>query len=361
MSFLLFHKLNPMNALEKRIKVLLPGYFAMVMATGIISIGCLLQDFFILARGLFFLNVLFLIALLSALVYRMIRYWSDVVMDFKSYQRGPGFFTLTAALCIMGNQVILFEGMSRLAAVLLVVAAVVWAIIIYGFFYNLTVTDDKKPLKEGINGTWLVIIVSIQALSVLISFVSDGLGNVSEIYLFIAACLFAVGCIFYLYLMSLIIYRISFFPLNAMELGAPYWINMGATAISTLAGSMLILHEKQFSFLIEIRPFLKGFVLLFWAAGTWWIPLLIILGVWRHVVKKIKVPTTAAGYDPTYWAMVFPLGMYVVGTFRLSEALNIAFLKLIPSGFIYIALFAWTAVMIGFVRQVLKVFWTSRL
>lgn len=350
-----------MNALEKRIKVLLPGYFAMVMATGIISIACLLKDFVVLGRGLFYLNIVFLVVLLSALIYRMIRYWPDVVVDFKSYQRGPGFFTLIAALCIMGNQVILFEGMSKLAMGLLIVAAIIWAFIIYGFFYNLTVTDNKKPLKEGINGTWLVIIVSIQAISVLISFVSDGLGAVSEIYLFIATCLFSVGCIFYLYLMSLIIYRISFFPLNAMELGAPYWINMGATAISTLAGSMLILHEKQFNFLVEIRPFLKGFVLLFWAAGTWWIPLLIVLGAWRHIVKKIKVPTTAEGYDPTYWAMVFPLGMYVVSTFRLIEALDIAFLKIIPNGFIYIALFAWTAVMIGFVRQLLKAFWNIKL
>ncbi|MGJ1411317.1 tellurite resistance/C4-dicarboxylate transporter family protein [Sphingobacterium thalpophilum] len=345
-----------MNAVQKRIKVLLPGYFAMVMATGIISIACLLEGFSVLGRVLFYLNILFLLTLFAANLYRMIRYWPDMVADFKNYQRGPGFFTLIAALCIMGNQVILFEGMSGLATALLILAAVIWAFTIYGFFYNLTVTDDKKTLKEGINGTWLVIIVSIQAISVLISFVSDGLGDAAEIYLFIAACLFSVGCIFYLYLMSLIIYRISFFPLNAMELGAPYWINMGATAISTLAGSMLILHEKQFTFLVEIRPFLKGFVLLFWAAGTWWIPLLVLLGAWRHIVKKVKVPTTAAGYDPTYWAMVFPLGMYVVSTFRLSEALDIAFLKFIPNGFIYLALFAWTAVMTGFVRQLLKVF-----
>ncbi|MDM1295676.1 tellurite resistance/C4-dicarboxylate transporter family protein [Sphingobacterium sp. N143] len=350
-----------MNALDRRIKALLPGYFALVMATGIISIACLLTNFNLLGKGLFYLNILFLIGLLCALTYRLLRYWPDVVADFKSYQRGPGFFTLIAALCIMGNQVILFEGMSGLATILLIVAAILWFFIIYGFFYNLTVTDDKKPLKEGINGTWLIIIVSIQALSVLISFVSDEIGPVAEIYLFLAACLFLVGCIFYLYLMSLIIYRISFFPLNAMELGAPYWINMGATAISTLAGSMLILHEKHFSFLIEIRPFLKGFVLLFWAAGSWWIPLLLLLGAWRHIVKKVKVPTTAAGYDPTYWAMVFPLGMYVVSTFRLSEALDIPFLKLIPNGFIYLALFAWTAVMIGFIRQILKVFWNIKI
>lgn len=34
----------------------------------------------------------------------------------------------------------------------------------------------------------------------------------------------------------------------------------------------------------------KGFTFFFWAAGTWWIPLLIILGIWRHLIQKEPVP-----------------------------------------------------------------------
>src|SRR5690606_1969695 len=150
------------------------------------------------------------------------------------------------------------------------------------------------------------------------------------------------------------IYRLSFFSLHATEFGAPYWINMGATAISTLAGSMLILHTGDFAFLSQILPFLKGFTLFYWAAGTWWIPLLLLLGFWRHAIKRVPVPTSAKGYDPTYCAMVFPLCMYTVCTYRLSEALSITFLKFIPAAFIYIALFAWVAVALGFIRYLLS-------
>ena len=347
-----------MNVLQQKIKTLLPAYFAIVMATGIVSIAAFLNGLLIFANVLFYLNLTFLLVLVLLFIYRCIFYGSGVLEDFRSYQKGPGFFTIVAALCIVGNQVILFLESWFLAEIILIVAALAWFFIFYGFFYNITVTEEKKTLQEGISGTWLVIIVAIQALSALITFVSEDFGETAYIYLFIALCLFLLGCIFYLYIMSLIIYRISFFPLNANELGAPYWINMGATAISTLAGSMLMLHTEGFHFIVEILPFLKGFTLFFWAAGTWWIPLLLVLGFWRHVIQKVPTPVSPEGYNPTYWAMVFPLGMYTVCTFRLSEALSIDFLQALPEYFIYVAIFAWLAVTFGFLRHLLSVFFS---
>lgn len=58
---------------------------------------------------------------------------------------------------------------------------------------------------------------------------------------------------------------------------------MGAMAISTLADSLLILNSPDAPFLHSVLPFLKGITIFYWATGTWWIPMLLILGVWRHV------------------------------------------------------------------------------
>jgi tellurite resistance protein TehA-like permease len=104
----------------------------------------------------------------------------------------------------------------------------------------------------------------------------------------------------------------------------------------------LIINAPDAPFLLSLLPFLKGFTVFYWATGTWWIPMLAILALWRYVYKRFPMK-----YDPLYWGAVFPLGMYAAGTHEMIHALEIDFLEFLPSAFVYIALAAWVAAFTG--------------
>jgi tellurite resistance protein TehA-like permease len=337
---------NPPNVFSRAAADLFPGYFALVMATGIISIACFLLGFNWIAIALVIVNVVAYVILWLLLLMRLVLFFPRVRSDISNHVRGPGFFTTVAGTCVLGSQLLIVANRDQIAAVLWLVGILLWIVIMYTFFTAMTVHENKPTIETGLNGGWLLAVVATQSISVLGTLLVDRFGAYREAVLFLTLCMFLLGCMLYLLLITLIFYRFTFVNVTMALLSPPYWINMGAVAITTLAGARLIIAAPSWSLLSELSPFLKGFTLFFWAAGTWWIPLLLILGFWRHVYKRF--PLT---YDPQYWGMVFPLGMYTVCTFQLSRAIDFAPLLIIPRVFIYLALLGWFAAFVGLFRS----------
>jgi len=130
------------------------------------------------------------------------------------------------------------------------------------------------------------------------------------------------------------------------EMNPLFWVIMGAAAISTNAGSTLILTPPGLPFLEDMHAFVDGTTLILWAWASWWIPLLVIFGVWRHVVRRL--PFT---YHPMYWSLVFPLGMYTLASYRLGLAADFGPLRSLSRALVWVALAAWIATMAGLVRS----------
>ncbi len=334
-----------------------PAYFGMVMATGIVSLAAHLLGMPAIAKALFLLNIVAYAVLWLLTVLRMVRYPGRFFGDMIDHLRGPGFFTAVAATCILGGQFVLLAADDRAGTVLWVAALLLWVGLTYTIFTGFTVKEHKPTLDKGISGAWLLAVVATQAIAVLSALLAAHVTQPGKLELnFLALSMWLWGGMLYIWMMSLIFYRYTFFPLSPSDLSPPYWINMGAMAISTLAGSLLIINAPDAPFLISLLPFIKGFTIFYWATGTWWIPMLVILALWRHVYKRFPLK-----YDPLYWGAVFPLGMYAVSTERMSQAMGFDFLGFVPITFLYIALVAWAVVFFGLVLDLARRVGTLRL
>jgi tellurite resistance protein TehA-like permease len=228
-------------------------------------------------------------------------------------------------------------------------ALVLWIVLMYAILTALTVRENKPSLENGINGGWLTAVVATQSLVVLGAVLAPQFAPAADVASLLLVSLWLAGGMLYIWMISLIFYRYTFFRLAPTDLMPPYWINMGAMAISTLAGALLIRAAGGSPLLTSMLPFLKGFTLLYWATATWWIPMLFALGVWRYVFRKVPLV-----YDPLYWGAVFPLAMYTSATYRLGEALELHVLLTIARYFVATALTAWLLTLLGLVLVLVR-------
>lgn len=331
-------------------KQLPPAYFALVMATGIISIAAWDFQLLALSGGLFAVNLIAYIVLAVLTTLRSLRYPHLFLADMTDHRVGPGFFTAVAASCILGTQLLLIAHTLTAAIILLSLGIVLWIGLTYMVFTAFTVKRDKPPLEHGITGAWLIAVVATQSIAVLAALVARDWSQPHRLELnFFALSMWLWGGMFYIWIISLIFYRYSFFAFSPSDLTPPYWVNMGAMAISTLAGARLVENASDAPFLASLLPFLKGFTVFYWATATWWIPMLLVLGVWRHLIRRFPLR-----YDPLYWGAVFPLGMFSVATRQMANALDLPFLEPLPWAMFLASLAAWMLVFAGLLWELRK-------
>ncbi|MEJ2376923.1 MAG: tellurite resistance/C4-dicarboxylate transporter family protein [Pseudolabrys sp.] len=337
-------------ALRSATKNLSPAYFAMVMATGIVSIAASKLGIVGVDIALFAINIAAYGVLVVLTVLRLVWYPRALLADLVDHRDGPGFFTFIAGSCVLGSQFVLIAGNFDIALALWIVAVILWVVLIYGIFAVLSVKGHKPTLADGINGGWLLAVVSTQSIAVLGALIAAHWPQPYRLELnFLALSMWLWGGMLYIWMIALIFYRYTFFEFSPGDLSPPYWINMGAMAISALAGSLLIVNTPDAPYLRSLLPFLKGFTVFYWATGTWWIPMLVVLGVWRYIIKRF--PFT---YDPQYWGAVFPLGMYTVATAQMAAAMGLDFLQIIPSYVVYFAIFAWAVTFAGLLSAIAR-------
>ncbi|HRN73156.1 MAG TPA: tellurite resistance/C4-dicarboxylate transporter family protein [Ginsengibacter sp.] len=335
--------------LKTAIRTFPPAYFALPMATGIITIASFTLGYEQVSDILYVINNLEMGVLGVVLILRLLFYFTDFRNDLSSHTEGAGFLTIVAALCLFGSIQVLLRDNPNMAMLGWCLAFVVWILLSYSFFILISYKEKKPSLQHGINGSWLLMVVAVQALSISGDIIVPYFGILPQMRLFITLSLFLLGVLFYLIIIVLIFYRTAFLPMPPGEFRHSYWINMGAAAISAFAGATLVKDMAGVPEFEDFIPILKIFTLLFWVGGTWWIPIIGIWEFWKRTPVQVR-------YSAGYWSLVFPLGVYTVCTWHMADAIELPSLKHISEIFIFIAWAAWLITYIRMGVQLVKIF-----
>ena len=87
------------------VEKLTPGYFALVMASGIISIGLNLSGFRLLSIALLVVCIVSYVVLVVLNAWRFVGHRPAMIDDFRDPKRAFGFFTFVAGTNVLGTRI----------------------------------------------------------------------------------------------------------------------------------------------------------------------------------------------------------------------------------------------------------------
>jgi hypothetical protein len=138
----------------------------MVMATGIVPVAAHLLSYDIVGRILLGIN---------AVTYPLrlpLRYAAFCAIHMRcvpiaSHVRGPGILTLVAATAVLGSQLSTYHVLPQALPWLLGLADGLWLVVAYTFLAAMIIEQRKPGLHTGLNGTWLLLVVTTESMAAL--------------------------------------------------------------------------------------------------------------------------------------------------------------------------------------------------
>ena len=299
--------------LENAVQGLTPGYFALVMGTGIVSIGLNLLDLHSASLALMWIAAGAYVLLLILNVWRFTKFPSAVIDDFRDPRRAFGFFTLIAGTNVLGVRLGI-EGWYLATTALFLLAVLLWLGLGYVIPWSAVLGRSERPLIATANGTWFIWVVASQSVAASAATLEPVTDSWRRELAVVAVFAWSVGVFLYGAVGIFVAARMMLYPFQPSDLTPPYWVAMGACAITVLAGARIV--EMDSAPMVDVtRGLVAGASVVFWAFATWLIPALIAAGWWRHGHHRLPLR-----YEATLWSIVFPLGMYGVAGIYLGQA-----------------------------------------
>lgn len=320
--------------LREDVRTLQPAYFALVMATGILSIALRNERAYALSVALMWLTVAAYVVLVTLTAWRLARYRSAVGADLEDPRRAFGLFTFVAGTDVLGTRLAV-DGHHVIAFILLAAGWLAWLVLGYVVPWTAVLGHARRPILQNANGTWFIWVVASQSIAVLAAALEPDVTIGRSGLALLAVFSWSVGVFLYAGNGVLVACRLLLYPFGPEDLTPPYWVAMGATAITVVAGARIV-QMADAPFVAATRGLIAGASVLFWSFGSWLIPPLLAAGIWRHLIHRVPLH-----YEPTLWSIVFPLGMYGVAGNFLAQADHLPFAGSIGDVASWFAFAAW--------------------
>ncbi len=334
--------------LRNAVRTLAPGYYALVMATGIVSLGLDLKGLTVPSKVLLFVAVVCYVVLTVLSLWRLVAYRADLAADMADSGRAFGFFTFIAGSNVLGVRLIV-EGWHHTAAALLLVAAITWLVLGYVIPWTAVLGTTERPVLAKANGTWFVWVVASESVAVAAASLQPIYTDLGRLLAAVAVFAWGVGLFLYAAAGIFVAARMLQYPLRPADLTAPYWVSMGACSITVVAGARIV--EMSDAPMVDAtRGLIAGLAVVIWAFATWLFPPLIAAGWWRHRIHR--VPLT---YDPSLWSIVFPLGMYAVAGIYLGRADELPLVGAVGAAELWVAGAVWALMFAAMLHRI----WTT--
>jgi tellurite resistance protein TehA-like permease len=335
--------------LDEGVRSLAPHYFALVMGSGIVSVGLTQHGQVALSWVPLAVGALAYAVLVVLNVWRVVRHRDAVLEDVTDPARAFGFFTFIAGTNVLGVRLAI-AGRPEVTLVLLVLATVTWIVSGYLVPWMALLGHRRRPVLAEANGSWFIWIVASQSVATAAAVLEPEFTGARIGVAALAIFAWSVGTFLYAAVGVMVSTRLLLYELRAEQITPPYWVAMGAAAISVLAGARII-EMQPTPMVLATRGLISGVVVIMWAFATWLIPALVAFGWWRH--RRHRVMLT---YDPALWSIVFPLGMYAVAGTYLGRADELPLVRQVGAVMIWVAFAVWVVTFLAMLRHLARTF-----
>lgn len=325
-----------MVSYRRSLRSLDTGYFSVVMSNGIISISLFYHHYYFFSFLFFYFGVVSF-ALLSALfVFRLLIYRDHFIMDIgKADCAFPLFNTLTAA-SVMFTRYLMTAGKWTYGITLLYTIEAAWLLLTLVLLAEILLSSTESI---SVSSNWFSLMVSMESLSILTAIfheVSSFTAGNWELPL----SYWVAGILSYSYVAFHTIRKLVVHGLEEREVVGPFWINMGGAALISLSG-MLFLEGYTNSAPNFVTDVVHLSIIISLSWSVLWFPVLVTLNV-----RDIVADRETRRYRPSFWSILFPIGMLSVALYKSQTVLHLDALTYASSAILYLAIILWACVLI---------------